>query len=132
MFPGAPRSDISSIKSQHTNVKVALSLGGDVVSGAPVYFDLSNIDTSDPNIFSRCIGELITTLKNNRVISFASIAPFYTGDVQRNYMALWRDYGSVIDYVNFQFYAYPSSTTVSQFENYFNEQASNYGVGKCS
>ncbi|KAI4377435.1 hypothetical protein MLD38_015059 [Melastoma candidum] len=101
-------------------------------------YDIDGIDVnyehfvqgSDNNMFSQCIGQLITTLKNNGVISFASIAPFDDGDVQRNYMALWKDYGSVIDYVNFQFYAYSRSTTISQFENYLNQQANNYDSGK--
>lgn len=45
-------------------------------------------------------------------------------------MELWRRYGHVIDYVNFQFYAYDQGTTVSQFLEYFDTQSSNYEGGK--
>ncbi|GJU56999.1 chitinase 2-like protein [Tanacetum coccineum] len=151
-------SQVSSIKSQHSNVKVGLSLGGDSVNGGSCYFSPSSIDSwvsnavssltkiikeynldgididyehfhADPETFVECIGKLITTLKNNNVISFASIAPFDDDDVQSNYMALWKSYGHVIDYVNFQFYAYDAGTTVSQFMNYFQTQSSNYEGG---
>ncbi|XVF05599.1 hypothetical protein REPUB_Repub05bG0186700 [Reevesia pubescens] len=152
-------SQVSSIKSGHSNVKVALSLGGDSVGGGSAYFDPSSVDSwvsnavssltdiiqqynldgididyehfhADPETFAECIGRLITTLKNNGVISFASIAPFDDDDVQSHYKALWKSYGNLIDYVNFQFYAYDQGTTVSQFMNYFNTQSSNYNGGK--
>ncbi|OMO67610.1 2S globulin [Corchorus capsularis] len=152
-------SQVSSIKTQNSNVKVALSLGGDSVGNGYAYFNPSSIDSwvsnavasltsiiqeynldgididyehfqADPDTFAECIGRLITTLKNNGVISFASIAPFDDDDVQSHYQALWKSYGDVIDYVNFQFYAYDQGTTVSQFINYFNTQSSNYNGGK--
>ncbi|KAK6271898.1 hypothetical protein POUND7_008981 [Theobroma cacao] len=151
-------SHVSSIKSKHPNVKVALSLGGDSVGDGYAYFDPSSIDSwvsnavssltdiiqeynldgididyehfqADPHTFAECIGRLITTLKKNGVISFASIAPFDDDDVQSHYKALWKSYGNLIDYVNFQFYAYDQGTTVSQFMNYFNTQSSNYNGG---
>ncbi|GMY10726.1 chitinase 2-like [Fagus crenata] len=93
-------SQVSSIKNSHSNVKVALSL------------------------------KLITTLKRNKVISFASIAPFDDDQVQSHYLALWSKYGHQIDYVNFQFYAYDEGTTVSHFLNYFKTQSSKYNGGK--
>ncbi|KAM0999622.1 hypothetical protein ACFX15_006111 [Malus domestica] len=152
-------SQVSSIKNQHSNVKVALSLGGDSVNSGSAYFNPSSIDSwvsnavssltsiiqqynldgididyehfqADPDTFSECIGRLITTLKKNGVISFASIAPFDDDEVQSHYLALWKSYGHLIDYVNFQFYAYDQSTTVSQFINYFNTQSSNYNGGQ--
>ncbi|GAA0169479.1 hypothetical protein LIER_23957 [Lithospermum erythrorhizon] len=152
-------SQVSSIKNQNNNVKVALSLGGDSVGNGNAYFNPSSIDSwvsnavdsltniikqynldgididyehfkSDPQTFAQCIGKLITTLKNNGVISFASIAPFDDDQVQSNYMALWKQYGHVIDYVNFQFYAYDKGTSVSQFIKYFDTQSSNYEGGK--
>ncbi|KAI3760451.1 hypothetical protein L1987_50846 [Smallanthus sonchifolius] len=83
-----------------------------------------------PDIFAQCIGRVVTILKNSRVISFASIAPYEDGDVQRHYMALWRSYGRVFDYVNFQFYAYDRSTTVAQFLSYFERQSANYNGGR--
>ncbi|KAJ8751564.1 hypothetical protein K2173_016805 [Erythroxylum novogranatense] len=152
-------SQVSAIKNQHSNVKVALSLAGDSVQGNPAYFNPNSVDSwvsnavsslskivkqynldgididyehfqADPDTFAECIGQLITTLKNNNVISFASIAPYDDDEIQSHYMALWRSYGHVIDYVNFQFYAYDAGTTVSQFMNYFKTQTSNYNGGK--
>lgn len=152
-------SQVSSIKSKNSNVKVALSLGGDSVRGGYAYFNPNSVDSwvsnavssltniikeyqldgididyehfkGDSNTFAECIGRLIKTLKNNGVISFASIAPFDDDQVQSHYMALWKSYGNIIDYVNFQFYAYDKSTTVSQFIDYYNKQSSNYNGGK--
>ncbi|KAM7496657.1 hypothetical protein LguiA_021071 [Lonicera macranthoides] len=152
-------SQVSSIKSQHSKVKVAVSLGGDSVGDGSVYFNPSSIDSwvsnavssltdiiqeynldgididyehfsADPKTFAECIGQLITTLKNNGVISFASIAPFDDDQVQSHYLALWKSYGHLIDYVNFQFYAYDAGTSVDQFIGYFETQTKNYGGGK--
>ncbi|KAE8688870.1 Chitinase 1 [Hibiscus syriacus] len=151
-------SQVSSIKSSHSNVKVALSLGGDSVGDGSAYFNPSSVDSwvsnavssltdiirqynldgididyehfnADPDTFAECIGQLVKTLKKNGLISFASIAPFDDDDVQSHYKALWKSYGDLIDYVNFQFYAYDQGTTVSQFINYFNTQSSNYNGG---
>ncbi|EYU36237.1 hypothetical protein MIMGU_mgv1a019267mg [Erythranthe guttata] len=127
---------VSAIKSRNPNVKVALSLGGDTApDGHPAYFNPTSVESwltnavasltkiiqsynldgididyehfkSTPEVFAECIGRLVSTLKNNGVISFASIAPFHDEQVQSHYAALWRSYGRVIDYVNFQFYAY--------------------------
>lgn len=52
--------------------------------------------------FAYCIGELITYLKNQNVISVATIAPFYSTVLP--YIELYSHYGDVIDYVNHQFY----------------------------
>ncbi|KAL6011157.1 hypothetical protein ACLOJK_001601 [Asimina triloba] len=152
-------SQVGSIKANHANVKVGLSLGGDSVGSGYAYFDPSSVDSwvsnavssltqiiktygldgididyehfkADPNTFAECIGQLVTTLKGNGVISFASIAPFDDDDVQSHYLALWKKYGHVVDYVNFQFYAYDQGTTVSQFLDYFNTQSSNYAGSK--
>lgn len=152
-------SAVSAIKDQHSNVKVALSLGGDTVGGSSAYFNPSSVDSwvsnavssltdiirqynldgididyehfqADPGTFADCIGRVITTLKNNGVISFASIAPFDDDEVQSHYKSLWKSYGHIIDYVNFQFYAYNEGTTVSQFMDYFSTQRSNYEGGR--
>lgn len=152
-------SQVSSIKTKNPNVKVALSLGGDSVANGNAYFNPTSIDSwvsnavssltsiikeynldgididyehfqTDPNTFAECIGRLIKTLKSNGVISFASIAPFDDDQVQSHYLALWKSYGNLIDYVNFQFYAYDKGTTVAQFINYFNQQSKNYNGGK--
>ena len=87
-------SQASSIKNSHSNVKVALSLGGDTVGNDPAYFSPTSIDSwvsnavssltgiikqyhldgidiyyehskADPITFAECIGRLITTLKSN-------------------------------------------------------------------
>lgn len=86
---------------------------------------------ADGKMFVECIGQLITKLKQSKAISFASIAPFDDGGaVQSHYKALWSKYGHVIDYVNFQFYAYDAGTTVSQFIQHYNTQASLYKGGR--
>ena len=36
----------------------------------------------------------------------------------------------IIDYVNFQFYAYEKGTTIPQFIRYFETQSNNYKGGK--
>ncbi|KAK8952189.1 hypothetical protein KSP39_PZI004247 [Platanthera zijinensis] len=152
-------AQVAAIKHSKKNVRVALSLGGDVVGNGNAYFKPYSIDSwvsnavksltqiireynldgididyehfsADPDTFAECIGRLVTTLKNQGVISFASIAPFDDDQVQMHYHALWDKYGNIIDYVNFQFYAYDSSTTVSQFLSYFEKQSSNYPGGK--
>uniref|UniRef100_A0A2P2PJV4 Chitinase 1 n=1 Tax=Rhizophora mucronata TaxID=61149 RepID=A0A2P2PJV4_RHIMU len=152
-------AQVASIKSRNPNVKVALSLGGDTVQSRRVFFKPSSIASwqanavssltriiktynldgididyehfqSDPGTFAECIGGLIQTLKNNGVISFASIAPFDDPVVQSHYLALWKSHGHTIDYVNFQFYGYGRGTTVSQFIEYFNTQSSKYNGGK--
>ncbi|KAK8962169.1 hypothetical protein KSP40_PGU002907 [Platanthera guangdongensis] len=144
-------AQVAAIKHSKKNVRVALSLGGDfkpysidswvrnaVKSLTQIIqeYNLDGIDidyeqfSADPDTFAECIGRLMTTLKNQGVISFASIAPFDDDQVQMHYHALWNKYGNIIDYVNFQFYAYDSSTTVSQFLSYFEKQSSNYPGGK--
>ncbi|KAE9463490.1 hypothetical protein C3L33_04595, partial [Rhododendron williamsianum] len=152
-------SQVSSIKSKNPNVKVAVSLGGDTVRNNYAYFSPSSIDSwvsnavaslssiinryhldgididyehfkADPETFARCVGRLISTLKKNGVISFASIAPYDDDQVQRQYLALWKRYGHLIDYVNFQFYAYKKGITVPQFVDYYKNQSANYYGGK--
>ncbi|KAF7808940.1 chitinase 2-like [Senna tora] len=154
-------SHVSSIKSSHPRVKVALSLGGDSIGEAnqDVYFQptsvkswlrnaiysitqlvktyhLDGIDidyehfNADPETFAECIGKLIFYLKQNKIISFASIAPYDDSVVQAHYLALWKKYGHLIDYVNFQFYAYQKGTTKSEFIAHYENQMSNYEGGK--
>ncbi|XAR59039.1 Chitinase [Bertholletia excelsa] len=153
-------SQVSAIKRNHPNVKVALSLGGATVGSENVFFKPSSVDSwvsnavsslthlikqyhldgididyesfvsTDPKTFTECIGRVITTLKNNKLITFASIAPFDNATVQEHYLALMKSYGDVIDYVNFQFYSYDAGTTVAQFVKYYETLSSNYGNGK--
>ncbi|XWS74215.1 hypothetical protein CRYUN_Cryun02cG0196800 [Craigia yunnanensis] len=89
-------------------------------------YTTSSSPTDDPDTFAECIGRLLLVLKQNRVVSFASIAPYNDDFVQPHYLALWRKYGHLIDYVNFQFYAYDKGTTIPQFLKHFHEQGSNY------
>jgi hypothetical protein len=152
-------SAVAAIKQSNPNVRVAVSLGGATVNNSPVFFNVTSIDSwvqnavsslttiiqqynldgvdidyeqfqEDPSTFAECIGRLVTTLKSNGVIKFASVAPFADADVQSHYQALWSSYGiSVVDYINFQFYAYDASTTAEQYVNYFDEQMANYPGG---
>ncbi|XP_027107412.1 chitinase 2-like [Coffea arabica] len=151
---------VSCIKAEHPNVKVAMSLAGDTVGGGfNVSFDPASVESwvrnaiysvtnivkeynldgididyehfkADPDTFAECIGRLLYYLKRNRIVTFTSIAPFEDEDVQPHYLALWRKYGHLIDYVNFQFYAYQKGTNVSQFLQYFETQRGNYEGGK--
>ncbi|KAM5583880.1 chitinase 2 [Rosa sericea] len=152
-------SHVSAIKARHRNAKVALSLGGDTVAGKPANFTPTSINSwvrnaiasivqitkeykldgididyehfnTDPNTFAECIGRLFFYLKQNKVVSFTSIAPYDDDSVQPYYLALWRKYGHLIDYVNFQFYAYDKGTSITQFMKYFGTQSSNYKGGK--
>ncbi|GKF49622.1 chitinase 2-like protein, partial [Tanacetum coccineum] len=45
-------SQVSSIKSQHSNVKVGLSLSGDSVNGGSCYFSPSSVDSWVSNAVS--------------------------------------------------------------------------------
>ncbi|XP_024161362.1 chitinase 2-like [Rosa chinensis] len=153
-------SHVSAIKANHPNAKVALSLGGDTVTGKQyAYFSPTSINSwvrnavtsivqitekykldgididyehfeTDPNTFAECIGQLLFHLKHNNVVSFTSIAPYDNDSVQPYYLALWKKYGHLIDYVNFQFYAYNKGTTITQFMKHFETQSSNYKGGK--
>ncbi|KVF96503.1 Glycoside hydrolase, superfamily [Cynara cardunculus var. scolymus] len=70
-------------------------------------------------------GQLITILKKSQTIKFASIAPYEdNGPLQSHYLALWKKYGYVIDYV----YAY-DKLSVSPFIYHFNHQQDSSYVG---
>lgn len=115
-------ADVASIKTQNQNVKVAVTLGGDSTNGGFAYFDpqsvsswvenaaktltniiqkyhIDGIDTdyeqlkAHPSNFAVCIGQLVTTLKKKKLISFASIAPFE--DDCPKPLELWRRHGVV-------------------------------------
>ncbi|MBA0850794.1 hypothetical protein Goshw_007022 [Gossypium schwendimanii] len=147
---------IGSFKGSNSNVKIAVSLGGDSVGSGKAFFapksktswvqnavssltyminkyHIDGIDIdyehfkASPEMFAECIGQLITILKKSGTISFASIAPY--DEINSHYLALWRKYGHVIDYVNFQFYAY-DKLSVSHFISNFKKQASNYEGGQ--
>lgn len=64
--------------------------------------DYENFPKHNNQSFAYCIGELITMLKNQSVITVATIAPFYSTVLP--YIELFDNYGDVIDFVNYQFY----------------------------
>ncbi|CAK9327058.1 unnamed protein product [Citrullus colocynthis] len=131
-FKDVKFSDVPINPNVHSNVRVGVSLGEDSAGkGSFAFFKPSSIASwSDPSTFAECIGQLIGRLKEKGIISFASIAPFDKAEVQSHYLALWRSYGHLIDYVNFQFYAYDKGTTVGQFIQHFKAQISNYEGGR--
>jgi hypothetical protein len=123
---------VAAIKERHPNVKALASLSGWSLGGEVLRwynpenpqlwiinaftsltslaeeYHLDGIDIDYENFpinnasFAYCIGELITLLKNQSVISVATIAPFHTTVLP--YIELFNKYGDVIDYVNHQFY----------------------------
>ncbi|OIT27249.1 rubisco-associated protein, partial [Nicotiana attenuata] len=125
---------VASIKSKYPNVKVLASLSGwslgQKYKPADTQQWISNAFTSLKSIvntyhldgididyerfpkhnetFAYCIGELITLLKNQSVISVATIAPYYRTILP--YIDLYKNYGNYIDYVNHQFYTYKVKT----------------------
>lgn len=154
-----PQVALIKRKHGNVRVSVSLAGDSVTEKGIPVYFHANSAETwvrnavssltriikqyhldgididyehfhSTPALFADCIGGLITTLKKNGVISFASIAPYDDGPTQSHYLALWKKYGHVIDYVNFQFYSYDKGTTVPQFLGHFNTLSSQYDGGK--
>ncbi|EEF45157.1 chitinase 2 [Ricinus communis] len=123
---------VLAIKKKHPNVKATASLSGwnlgqkvlrwynpkdtqlwisnafSSLKSIIQSYHLDGIDIDYENFpeqnasFAYCIGELITLLKNQSVISTATIAPFHTTVIP--YIELFDKYGEVIDYVNHQFY----------------------------
>ncbi|KAK8484106.1 hypothetical protein V6N11_027708 [Hibiscus sabdariffa] len=123
---------IAAIKQSHPSVKALASLSGWSIGNKvlrwynPVdvqqwisnafsslslmarQYHLDGIDIDYENFprrnstFAYCIGELITLLKNQSVISLATIAPYHK--TASPYIELFDKYGDVIDFVNYQFY----------------------------
>ncbi|KAL3528057.1 hypothetical protein ACH5RR_012713 [Cinchona calisaya] len=122
----------AAIKASHPNVKVMASLSGwsigkkvlnwytpadpqlwisNAFSSLKSIIETFHLDGIDIDYerfgrhnesFAYCIGELVTLLKNQSVISVATIAPFYSTVIP--YIELYKNYGDFIDYVNHQFY----------------------------
>ncbi|XP_062007294.1 chitinase 2-like [Rosa rugosa] len=88
---------ISNAVSSLTSIITTYHLDGIDID----YEKFRNSSKTNAN-FAYCIGELITRLKDQGVISVASIAPFYS--TVAPYIALYQGYGHAIDYVNHQFY----------------------------
>ncbi|KAA8547002.1 hypothetical protein F0562_003431 [Nyssa sinensis] len=123
---------VAATKASHPNVKALASLSGwsrgekvlcwytpvdsqlwisnafSSLKSIVTTYHLDGIDIDYENFpkhnqsFAYCIGELITLLKNQSVISVATIASFYSTAIP--YIELFNRYGDVIDYVNHQFY----------------------------
>ncbi|KAI3867159.1 hypothetical protein MKX03_021017 [Papaver bracteatum] len=108
--------EIGLVKNIHRNVKIGLSLGEDTIKDkvnanfAPkyIYSWVNSVVQSLTKKITKYHTEdifrkhwTIITLKKNKIILFASIAP-YEG-VQGHYLALWKKYGYTIDYVNSHF-----------------------------
>ncbi|KAJ7299326.1 hypothetical protein O6H91_Y249900 [Diphasiastrum complanatum] len=104
-------SSISSLVSQY-------SLDG-------VDVDYENFPTS--TTFTTCIGGLISNLKSAGTISTASIAPF--GATLSIYADLFANFGSSIDYVNYQFYA-DGLASQSDFVSSYNNVAGSFDASK--
>ncbi|KAI4368808.1 hypothetical protein MLD38_017322 [Melastoma candidum] len=116
--PGSPETWVRNAMASLTQIIKEYHIDG-------LDIDYEHFKTN-PSVFADCIGRLVTTLKQQKHISFASIAPFE--EVQSHYLALWNKYGNDIDYVNFQFYAY-NRLGVSEFKRHFDEQVSKYQGG---
>lgn len=83
-----------------------------------------------PSTFADCIGQLVTTLKKKKLISFASIAPFEDDCPKPLLGVVEKTWCGDIGYMSFQFYAYDKGISIAQFLHYFDEQSSNYEGGK--
>ncbi|EFJ28648.1 hypothetical protein SELMODRAFT_411181 [Selaginella moellendorffii] len=83
---------------------------------------------SENTTFAYCIGELITRLKADKIITIATIAPFENIDPQ--YIELFQSYNSTIDYVNYQFYTTRNAPSVDKFVANYNRKAEIFGVDK--
>lgn len=148
---------VATIKKLHPNVKALASLSGWSlgfkvlrwynpidpqlwISNALVslkviieQYHLDGIDIDYENFprnnasFAYCIGEVITYLKNQSVISVATIAPFYATAIP--YINLFNDYGDVIDYVSYQFYTNKVST-LEEYLSAFQLRATQFSEDK--
>ncbi|KAD4386081.1 hypothetical protein R6Q59_009629 [Mikania micrantha] len=137
---------VAAVKSKHTNVKALASLSGWSLGSTTLRwytpennqiwianafkslksiietYHLDGIDVDYENFpkhnesFSYCIGELITYLKNQSVISVATISPYRLTTIP--YIQLFDAYGDVIDYVNHQFYTDKVRTTEAYLEDF--------------
>ncbi|XP_047334807.1 chitinase 2-like [Impatiens glandulifera] len=135
---------VMEIKSRHPNVKALASLSGWSINNKTLRwykpinpqiwiknaftslknltetYHLDGIDvdyetfSKRDNSFAYCIGELISLLKNQSVISVATISPFYSTVIP--YIELFREYKEVIDYVNYQFYTDNVKTAVGYLQ----------------
>ncbi|OIW08886.1 hypothetical protein TanjilG_05861 [Lupinus angustifolius] len=140
---------IKNLKKDHPNVKVIVSIGGpkdvtlfnidernawlsnatksltDIIS----HYNIDGIDINYETILSNiddfvfCIGGLINQLKEEKIITLASIAP--SEAVHSHYNLLFNAYKKYIDWVDYKFYGHflPSK---EQFKELYNKLSSDY------
>ncbi|KAE8651981.1 hypothetical protein Csa_005942 [Cucumis sativus] len=155
--PSLTPESVAAIKAQHPNVKALASLSGwsldnivlrwrnppdpnlwisnafSTLQDLVNEYHLDGIDVDYENFprhgsnFAFCIGELITLLKNQSVISVATIAPYYSTVLP--YLELFHGYGKVIDFVNYQFYT-DKVTTAEAYLKRFKTRAKEFGSAK--
>ncbi|XP_022971630.1 chitinase 1-like [Cucurbita maxima] len=155
--PSLTPESVAAIKAEHPNVKALASLSGwslgdtvlrwqnprnpnlwitnafSTLKALIIKYHLDGIDIDYENFpkhgsnFAFCIGELITLLKNQSVISVATIAPYYS--TVTPYLELFHGYGEVIDYVNYQFYT-DKVRTAKAYLKRFEVRAKEFGGGK--
>ncbi|KAM3708635.1 hypothetical protein ACJW31_02G111600 [Castanea mollissima] len=108
-------ASVAAIKAKHSNVKALASLSGWSLGQKGIrWYDPVERQIWISNAFSSLRSILITMLKDQSAISIATIAPFYTTAIP--YIELFKNYGSVIDHVNHQFYTDKVSTPKGYLE----------------
>jgi hypothetical protein len=81
--------------------------------------DIERFPNGVGSTFQSLMGQLITSLKSNGVISFVSMAPGY--DQLARYTDLYSSYGSYIDAANYQFYGDKGLNTCAKYTARFNQ-----------
>ncbi|CAM6128782.1 unnamed protein product [Calypogeia fissa] len=104
--PPNPSQWLANAVSSLTNIVQTYSADG-------IDIDIENFPNGETN-FVNLIGSLVTTLKSNGVIKFASMAPGY--DQLPLYTTLYNTYPNAFDIINFQFYGeVPGLSTVKEY-----------------
>lgn len=106
--PVDPKKWISSAFSSIRSLSKSYHLDG-------IDIDYEKFRTKNTT-FAYCIGELITLLKKQNVISVVTIAPFYSTVIP--YLELFKGYGGIIDFVNYQFYTDKVKTPKGYLESF--------------
>ncbi|CAM0879730.1 unnamed protein product [Alopecurus aequalis] len=130
--------DIVNLLFTPTSVDSWVANAVRTLSGLITEYGLDGIDVDyerfadgvSVDTFVECIGQLLTQLKARFPNLTTSIAPFEDVIVQKYYIPLWSKYKSVINYVNFQFYAYGANTDVDTYVKFYNDQQANYAGAK--
>ncbi|GLJ06097.1 hypothetical protein SUGI_0031800 [Cryptomeria japonica] len=113
-------ADVLEIKSKHKNVKFAVSLGGDVTGD-------NNAVQFNPSSVSSWISNAVSSLTE-------IVKQYHLDGIDIDYEHFDHSdpntFAKCIGELILQFYAYDRSTSVKQFLEYFDTQASNYKGGK--